>query len=432
MAIIGMGMTDVIVAGNTGVADLAGVMIGSNIAHVIALFFFGIGMANSPLIGRHFGTLNWEGIRKQIHQSAWLSLAGGLLTVLIVYLVARYIHLWNIDTDARDIASKYLLAVIPGTFCLAIFPLFRSTLEAMNEIYLVMKVIVAAFVLNIFVDYWFVFGGFGMPAMGGVGCGWATSLILTIEAIVLAAYLLLSPKYSHLKLLYRFPKPDWSRIKPTLLLGLPIGLSILMEMGFFGGIALRMADIGVTEAGAHAVAINIAAFIFMLFYSIGQAVTVRASQYIGRKAWNDARQTVKLGMASVLALSLATCLLTLALRNTLPLLFTQDPEVLALASLLLVYAALFQLFDGIQAVAMCALRAYKDTAIPSLIQGIAFWGIGMPLGIALPFWSFNDQPIGSGGVWLAFCVALFVSSAILCCRMYWVIFRPSARLHRER
>lgn len=428
LALIGMGMTDVIVAGNAGKIDLAAVMIGANVWEIIALFFMGVGLANAPLIGRHFGVQDWGAIREQLHQSAWLALACGILTVLLVYCAIRSFHLWDIDPEVRGIAVDYLLAVLPGAACLAVIPLFRASLESMNEIHFVMKVSVIAFVLNIFADYLFVFGGLGIPAMGGAGCGYATSIILTFELLAFAIYLFRSPRLSELKLLQSFSAPRWSMIGSTLLLGLPIGFSMLMEMGFFGGMGLRMADIGVIEAGAHAIAINIAAFVFMVFISVGYAVTVRVSQALGREHYAHARQIIILGLISVVVIALFSSTLTYLMRNNLPLLFNQDPGVVRLAASFLIFAALFQFFDGLQAMAMCSLRAYKDTAVPSGIQFVAFWVVGMPLGIFLPGMNYRGELIGSEGIWIAFCISLLVSSGILLWRLYWRVFRQRSSL----
>ena len=427
IAAIGMGMTDVIVAGNAGKNDLAGVMIGSNAWQIVAFFFFGIGLANAPIVGRYFGTVDWQSIRIHLHQSAWLALACGLLTVLFVFLAAKGISLWQLEPAVSNIAIGYMFAVLPGAFAMAVIPLFRASLESMNEIHFVMKLSVAAFLLNILLDYWFVFGGLGLEPLGGVGCGWATSIVLFCQLLVLGWHLIKSPRLKQLNLTGDIAKPRWTLIRPTFLLGLPIGLSTLMEIGFFGGMGLRMADIGVTEAGAHAIAINIAAFVFMLFISLGHAVTVRASHALGRADYQSARQIVLLGLALIVGFALVSSVLTYTLRLSLPLLFNQDMDVVRLASRYLVLAALFQFFDGLQAMAVCSLRAYKDTAVPSGIQFFAFWVVGMPVGIFLPGTSIFGYQIGSEGVWIAFCVSLLVSSLMLLLRLYWKVFRPVSR-----
>ena len=423
MAAIGMGMTDVIVAGNAGTNDLAGVMIGSNAWQIVAFFFFGIGLANAPIVGRHFGILDWRSIRSHLHQSAWLALACGLLTLLFVYLAARCISLWQLDSEVSDIATGYMLAVLPGAFAMAVIPLFRASLESMNEIHFVMKLSIGAFLLNILLDYWLVFGGLGLSPLGGVGCGWATSIVLCCQLLVLGWHLMKSPRLAKLKLTRKFAKPRWDLIRPTFMLGLPIGLSTLMEIGFFGGMGLRMADIGVVEAGAHAIAINIAAFVFMLFISLGHAMTVRASHALGRGDHELARQIILLGLVSVIVLALISSVSTYLLRGVLPLLFNQDMEVVGLACTFLAFAAFFQFFDGLQAVAMCSLRAYKDTAVPSGIQFVAFWIVGLPLGVFLPGLSIGTITIGAEGVWVAFCISLLVSSGILLWRLHWRVFR---------
>lgn len=424
IAAVGMGMTDVIVAGNAGKADLAAVMIGSSVWSIIAFFFFGIGLANAPIVGRHYGVLNWDAIRSHMQQSGWLALACGLFAAFFVIVAAQFVHFWQIDAEVILIATDYLIAISPGAFAMAVVPLFRASLESMDEIHFVMKLSVATFVLNIAVDYWFVFGGLGLPAMGGAGCGVATSLVLGVQLIIFFWYLLKAKRLSQLEFFKGFSGPNWKLIRPTLILGFPIGLSTLMEIGFFGGMGLRMADIGVAEAGAHAVAINIAAFVFMFFIALGHAVTVRASHALGRDDFQRAKRIVLLGIASILAAALVSSVITYSFRHVLPLLFNQDMEVVSLAAQYLVYAALFQFFDGLQAMSICSMRAYKDTAVPSAIQFFAFWVVGMPLGIFLPGSIIGSTAIGSEGVWIAFCISLAVSSAILLLRLYWKVFKP--------
>jgi multidrug resistance protein, MATE family len=186
---------------------------------------------------------------------------------------------------------------------------------------------------------------------------------------------------------------------------------------------LRIADIGVIEAGAHAIAINIASFVFMFFIALGHAVTVRASHAIGRNAFDEARRVVILGLATIAVIATITSIVTYVLRGALPLLFNQDVGVVLLASQFLIFAAAFQFFDGVQAMAICSLRAYKDTAVPSGIQFFAFWVVGMPLGIFLPGSIIGGNQIGSEGVWISFCISLALSSAILLSRLYWKVFR---------
>ena len=423
VAALGMGMTDVVVAGNYSKEDLAALMVGANTWQVVVFFFFGIGLANAPIIGRYFGRKDWQAIRSQLNQSIWLAITCGLLAALSVFLCATYIDLWNIDPEVVSVAQTYLYWVIPGAFALSVTPLFRASLESMNEIYFLMLLSVGAFLINIVIDIWFVFGGLGLPAMGGAGCGLATSLVLCTQLAILYWYTSRSKNLRERKLLRGFSLPKWPLIKPTLYLGLPIGLSLLMEIGFFAGMGLRMADIGVVEAGAHAIAISIASFVFIVFVSVGNAVTVKASQAIGRGEYSNARQIVFLGLASVGSLAALTSITTLGLSKWLPLLFNRDVDVVQLATKFLLFAALFQLVDGIQAIGISGLRAYKDTVTPSIIQFFAFWVVGLPIGFLLPGKTVFGYTVGSEGVWIAFCVSLCVSCTILMVRLYHIVFK---------
>ena len=246
-----------------------------------------------------------------------------------------------------------------------------------------------------------------------MGCAWATALLLWLSVLAYALLLHAHPLIKSRRLYRYFGRPDKAVILTTFRLGLPVGLSIMIELSMFAGAGFLIAMMGVIPASAHAIAINIASISFMLYMGLGQAVTIRASQLLGAAKPQMAANTVKLGLGFNLALAFMVSLLFICAREELASLFSSDLAVVSLASGLLLYGALFQLADCLQVATLSALRAYHETASPPRYQMIAFWLLGIPLGIGLGFTEFWPAMSGPNGFWLAMVISLFVAAGLM-------------------
>lgn len=413
LSLVGMSATDVLIAGNASTVDLAGMNLGANTWNMIALFFMGVGFATQPLVANHFGAGSPDKIKRQMQQSIWLCLLMGLACTVFVYLAAWGLAQVSFDPDMRDIAVDYLrvmgLCSIP--FCL--LPALRGTLEGMSFTGMVFVINFSAFLLNIPLDYVLVHGLYGFDRLGGVGCAWATVVLVWLSALFLALALWLHKRIRARQLFANFERPDRWIIQRTWRLGYPIGLAIVIELSMFCGAGMLIALFGTVQASAHAVAITIGATSFMLYNGLAQGVTIRASQFLGALRPARAEYTVKVGVAFNLAVACVICVLYVLFNEQLVHLFSSDQAVIKLAVVLLYFGAAFQIVDCLQVAVVYALRAYHDTKTPPKVMFIGFFLFGLPLGIYLAFFAGIPALSGAKGLWLAMVASLSLVGALL-------------------
>jgi MATE family multidrug resistance protein len=411
-AIMGMGVTDVIFAGNAGTADLAAVTIGYYVWDLGMLLVFGIVLANSALVGHCYGAGDRAGIRRQFQQCLWLSLPLALVAgASIVVAILAVPHL-GLEPAVAEIAIGYLVPTIVTSMLVPIAITFRTTAEGVGLARPVMWIMLAGFLCNIPLNYALVFGAFGLPRMGGAGCGWATLISFTGLLIAWIVYSLRGPVFGSYRLWQDFTAPRWREIRATLALGLPIGLSLMAVGGFFAVVPLAMVELGTLAIAGHAVAITFDSVMITVPLGLGQAMSVRVAHELGGGNPAGARRVCATGMALVLGIAALQATLTVLAREPIASLFSQDPAVRELGAVLLVYAAAYRIFDSMQIGAGMALRGYQDTRVSSAIDVTAYWVFGLPLCYSLGLGSRWNEAYGVQGFWTGMVIAI---GAAACC-----------------
>jgi MATE family multidrug resistance protein len=413
LALVGMTATDVLIAGNASTIDLAGMNLGANSWNMIAVFFMGIGFATQPLVAHYFGARDLSAVKHQMQQSIWLCLGLGVVCVFCVWLIAWLLLLLNFEKNMLDIAHRYLLVMSLCAIPFCVQPALRGTLEGMNQTFVVFVINFTAFLLNIPLDYVLVNGLYGFPKLGGVGCAWATVLLVWMMVFAMWFVLVKKPQMKQLQLFADFQWPARAAILKTWELGLPIGIAIVIELSMFCGAGVLIASFGPVQAGAHAVAITIAAMSFMLYNGLAQGITIRSAQFLGAMRPERALYSVKSGIAFNLFIALLICLLFLIFAEQLVRLFSSDPAVIELAVVLLYFGAAFQIGDCLQVSVVYALRAYHDTVTPPKVMFIGFWLVGLPLGTWLAFNSQWSVLEGAKGLWFGMVGSLFLVGLLL-------------------
>lgn len=406
LAVMGMMATDVLIAGHAGTLELAGMNLGANTWNMLIMFFMGIGFATQPLVANRFGAKDDEGIKHQLHQSLWLGLACGVVAFLSVLVAAWGLRYGPFEEQMLTIALNYVLVISSCAIPMTMIPAVRGTLEGMGLTRVVFIVNLCVFLVNIPLDYALVHGHFGFPKLGGVGCALATVILIWSMFLITLGVLKFHTNIRSKRLLSDFEKPDKTTMLKTFRLGLPIGLSVVIELSMFSGAGMLIALLGPIQTSAHAVAITVAALSFMLYMGLGQGVTIRASQFLGANKPMDAWYTVKIGTFFNLMIAAAVCALFLLFTEFFIRLFSSDPEVIAVAVVLLYFGAAFQLADCLQIALICALRAYQDTSSPLIYQFVSFLILGLPLGVGLTFFDLWPGLTGAKGMWFAMVLSL--------------------------
>ncbi|MEE3240796.1 MAG: MATE family efflux transporter [Pseudomonadota bacterium] len=418
LAIIGMGTTDVLLVGRASTGELAALSLGNNIWNIVILFFFGIGSITQALVGRFYGANDIDGLRGQLHQSIWLTLGLGVMGTLSIVMAATLLMDAGFEAGMASRANDYLLAIAWGAIPMTMLPALRGSLEAMSLTRAVLWINLSIFIINIPLDYFLIYGIYGFPQLGAEGCAWATALLLWLGLFANLAMLNWHHSIRHLSVFRHFQWPQWQRIRDTFILGLPIGFSVLIEMSMFSGAGMLIAYFGPTATSAHSVAISIASASFMIYLGIGQGITIRASQQLGSGDNKGAVYSIKVGVILSMCLAFLITVCFLLLRNQLAGLYTQDSAVVDLAVTLLLFGAVFQLFDCLQAVCICALRAYHDTASSAKYQAFAYWMVGLPVGILLGFYLDIPGLSDALGLWFAMVLSLSISSTLIARRLW--------------
>jgi multidrug resistance protein, MATE family len=416
-AMMGMGVTDVIVAGHAGTNDLAAVTIGFYAWDLCMLLVFGTVLANSALVGHQFGAGNIDGVRRQFQQCMWVALPLSLFSGVAIYAAMLGVGLLDLEPEVAQIAADYLFPTI-GTAMLVPFAVtFRTTSEGVGLTRPVMWLTLGAFVLNIPLDYALVHGAFGIPALGGEGCGWASLIAFLLLVAGWILYTLLSPALRRYRLWQNFGAPIRRDVMAIFSLGLPIGLSLLGVGGFFAVLPLMMSHLGAVAIAGHSVAITVDTLMLTIPLGVGQAMAVRVAHELGGGEPRRARQACITGMSLLAGIALMQAGLIVALREPIIALFTRDPAVKELAVLLLLFAAAYRLFDSVQIGAGMALRGYKDTRVASALNIAAYWVFGLPLCYGLGLGSPWNEPLGVPGFWAGMVISIALAATLIALRL---------------
>lgn len=409
MTSYGMTLVDTIMAGRIGTIDLGAIAIGSSIWAAGFLFVLGVLLAVSATVSQLDGSGRRQQAGEFTRQALWLS----LVLSLALYLVARgsgwVMDLLEVETAVASLSMDYLRAISWGAPALCAMMVLRFFSEGAGYTRPTMYIGLLGIACNIPLNYVLMFGKLGVPAMGAVGAGWATTIVFWLQLIALAAWIGWRPRYAPFGLYSRFSWPDRREIGALVKLGLPIGIMVFLEGGMFVGAALLIGTLGAVPIAAHQVAMNYSGLMFMVPLGMAGAITVRVGNAIGRGDPDGARRAGWVGMMLAVGFGAFSASLMLLFPQQIVALYTREPEVAALAASLLFFAAVFQLTDCLQASAAGALRGMKDTRIPMLYSIVAYWVIGLTAGWWLTFrfgW-------GPAGMWIGIIIGLSVAAVLL-------------------
>lgn len=412
------GFVDTVMAGRVSAIDLAAVAVGASIWVPVYLFMTGVLMSATPVISRHLGAGSLHRVNPLTQQSLWLSLILGVLMALVLRSMAPVLQWLDVDPQIRPMVIGYLNALSWGMPGVALFLALRSYTEAMSHTRPVLLISVAGLLINIPSNYALIYGKLGLPALGGVGCGWATTIVMWAMPAMMALYVARHPSYDEARLNLRHPTLEPRTLWYFTRLGLPVGLSIFFEVSIFAVIALLISTLGPTIVAGHQIALNFASLIFMIPLSLALAVTVRVGRARGREDRVSAKLAITTAMALTLFIGVTAAALLLLLRHQVPAVYTDNLEVQSLAARLLLFAALYQISDAWQVTANGALRGYEDTGVPMVITLIAYWGIGLPVGYVLGLTDLWRPAMGPDGFWIGLLCGLSAAAVLLSIRLW--------------
>ncbi|HEV2212394.1 MAG TPA: MATE family efflux transporter, partial [Gammaproteobacteria bacterium] len=395
-----------------GAKTLAGVAVGSSVWAPVFLFSLGVIMAQSPTTAHLYGEGKLAHIGRYARQMAWLSVAIGVLGLLLLRSAVPFMQAIHIEPEIVPVADGYLKAIAWGMPGICLYQVLRFTSEGMGRTRILLAVAIAGLALNAVLDYVLMYGKFGFPAMGATGTGYATAVTQWVMFFTMLLYMRHREHYRPLELFARFDTPELLLQRELLWLGVPMAIGIFMESSLFSGVGLIMGTLGTDIVAAHQIALNYASFVFMVPMSISLAISVRVGHALGAGDRAGARLAGLTGIGLCMCFEVLSALSMLLIPALIVSVYTRDPAVSAIAVSLLYMGAVMQLSDGLQVSAMGALRGYKDTRIPMLITVLAYWGVGFPLA-----WAFGiPLHMSPAMIWAGFLAGLTVAAVLLSVR----------------
>jgi len=420
LSIAGMQFADTVMSGRLGAESLAAVAVGASVWFFGFALCLGVLMAISPIAARHYGAGNPELIGRYTRQGMYLGVAIGLLLIVLAHLTVKPLLVQiGVDESFRDMTVSYVLAIVPGAPAIFVFLALRFTTEGIGYTRPIMYASIFSLVCNVFLNYVLMYGHFGAPALGVAGCGLASAITMWAIMIVLATYMIVSPRYEPLKIFARVAPLRPVVLKEIIVLGMPIAIMITAEAGLFNAVSVLMGTRGAAIAAAHQIAINFAATMFMVPLALSAAISIRVGHALGSGNAQAARFSGALGILICALFMTCSAASLLVFRDGVVNLYTNDPSVSSIAISLLLMAAIFQVADGAQIGAAGALRGYKDTRVPMAINIFAYWVLAFPLAY-LAAVTFKSPP---SYVWGGFVLGLTVAAILLT----WRYARVSSR-----
>ncbi|MDB9877143.1 MATE family efflux transporter [Pseudomonadales bacterium] len=396
--IMGMGFVDTAMSGQYSSLDLAGVAMGGVILWPLFMLFAGVLTALTPMVSQHVGGGRRLAVGALIQQGIWVAMIFGVILFLLVRISEPLLILFNVAPEAVSIAMAYLKAASWGCPAVMLYVTLRYACEGLGQTLLPMLIAGTTLPINAGLNYVLIYGLFGAPELGGEGCGWATAITMWFELGVMLL-VIRRPWLRNTGLFERVLKPKLATIKSILQVGLPIGMTMFLEMTVFSLVSLLVGSIGIAAIGANTIGGNLNWFVFVIPMALGSAASIRVGYHVGAKDYALAAKVARLSvLISATYAFLASLVLVLG-REVLPRIYTSDPAVLALTAEVLLIVAAYQFFDCTQATMIGALRGYKDTQYPMIISIIGYWLIALPVGTILG-WGLLGWNLGVLGFWI--------------------------------
>jgi MATE family multidrug resistance protein len=417
---IAIGATDTIMLGWYSIEALAAVTLASTYFFVLFIFGSGFAFAVMPMVAAYVAEEDETSIRRATRMGLWLSLAFGSAAMPVLLWSEPILRLLGQGDALAAKAAGYLQIAGWGILPALLVMVLKSYLAALERTQIVLWITLFAAVVNALANYALIFGNWGAPEMGVTGAALASVITQTVSLVGVVLYIVfIVPQH---QLFVRMWRADAQMLSQVFRLGLPIGLTTLSEVGLFAASAVMMGWLGTIALAAHGIAMQLASITFMVHLGFSNVATIRAGNAYGRR---DAPHMGR-GAVTVIAMSIIFSILTVAVFVLYPELlinlFMQrdEPlraEIIGVGVGLLIMAALFQLVDGAQAIALGLLRGVQDTKIPMWMAAFSYWCVGIPCSYVLGF-TLGFEGIG---VWAGLVIGLGAAAILLNARFWGAI-----------
>ncbi|MGY4691278.1 MATE family efflux transporter [Salibacterium sp. K-3] len=404
LSYFGMNLIDTIMSGQAGTNDLAGVSIGSSLWLPVFTGVNGVLLSITPMIGQLLGNNERRSITDIVTQGFYVAIFFGLLILGGGWLLLDpVLSVMSLDPAVHYTAKHYLIGLSFGIIPFFLSMVVRNFFDAQGYPRITMMIMLTVLPLNFLFNYCFIFGKFGAPEMGGVGAGYATALsygcVLVLSVVMTFRVDMMKPY----RIFKQWTAPSWTAWKKQLRIGIPLGLSLFFEASIFSAVTLFMgAMFDTITIAAHQAAFSFTSIIFMIPLSMSLALTIVTAFEIGARRLEHAKQYTRIGVGAAVCIIFVSSSFIYVFRQDIGWIYTNNPEVAALAGQFLVFAIFYQFSDAAQSTLQGVLQGYKDVTIPFFTSFVSYWLFGLPAGYVLA----AHTALGPFGWWVGITVGL--------------------------
>lgn len=436
LAQTGITFVDTIMAGHYSAAALSGVAIGASIWLPTILFGQGLLSILTPIISNLNGAAKRNQIADHTRQGLVIASVLSLLMMIFLYNADKIIALRNsvdnpIDPEMMYVAVHFLRTIMWGVPGFLFYLVYRFQCEGLSNTKPSMYIMFFALVINIPINYVLIYGKFGFPELGGVGCGVTAAIVFWLMFILIRCFTLFTPSQKDIQKTPFTQLFNKAIIKRITVLGIPLALAYFFEVSLFAIIALMIAPLGKEAVSAHQIIFTLSSMTFAIPLSLGIATSIRVGYLLGNKKTTLAKQSAYISLMISLVSALVVALLLIVFRTFFISWFTSDPVIIALCMQLIILLAIYQLSDYLQVTASNVLRGYKDTQSILVITLISYWVIGLPLGYILGLTDIITKPMGAAGFWMGIIAGLSCAAILLIARMFYIQKQPIEKILKQ-
>lgn len=406
-------LADNMMVGHVGTVELAAASFSINIFHLGMLFGIGTTMGLTPLVGNVFSQKKEHEVGQYLKNGFLVHVVIALLLTVVMAGVSFLLGDMGQPQAVVAKAKPYYLLLVASLFPMLVFYSFKQFFEGVGNTKLAMAITLTSNFVNIGLNYLLIYGKLGFPAFGLNGAGYATLIARLIMPMMLLPVIFRNKKFKGLFRMAFAAQIQKKKLLEVFHVGLPIGLQIVIEVGAFSVGAIMMGWISKESLAAHQIAIGMASVTYMISLGIGAGTTIFVSHERGVQNHLQMRRIIYASFHLVVLFMSTMGILFVLFRHQLPLLFTEDPKVIAIAANLLIVAALFQIFDGVQVVLLASLRGLSDVRHPMLMAFISYLLLGLPVSYLFGV----VHGFGAVGIWLGFLVGLAFAALLFALRL---------------
>ena len=415
-----LGIIDTIMVGKISYQHLAAAALVNSVMNIPFVLGFGMTMAVSQTVSMANGRRDSLKVSHYLYNGFWLCTIAAIIIALVLNFSKNILFHLGQDADVASLGVPYLQIMGWSIIPMMMFIGIKQFTDGLERTRTAMLLSIAALPINIFINWLLVYGNWGFPRLELTGAGYGTLITRILILLIFIVVLFVHPFFSRYMAVR---KNQWNlqlhTIKELLHIGIPSSLQAAMESGAFAVSGIIIGTLGAVQLAAHQIAISCASLAFMVSWGLAQGGSIRISNAWGRNNWKDIAAIGKSTLLSGVCYGIFGVLFFVLFRNILPLAFNNDAAVMALASVLMLYAAVFQISDATQAIGVGLLRGVKDVKVPTMYIAIAYWVVGIPMGCLMAF----TFKMGAAGMWIGFVSGLTFSSLFLNNRFFKILQR---------